>query len=233
MLEIKGLHAGYGSSEVLSNINLTLAEGEVITLLGRNGMGKSTTVHCLSGLLPVKSGEIHFAGKELTHLPSYKIARLGIGLVPEERHIFPNLTVSENLRVAAANYSRSASPWTLQKIYQLFPRLEERAGNSGNQLSGGEQQMLAIARALMINPKLLILDEATEGLAPLVCQEIWDVVRRLKSQGLSILIIDKDLKTLLELANRYYLMEKGEVVSTGASSELASNHELQTRYLGV
>lgn len=233
MLKLEAVSAGYGSSQVLHNINLYLNEGEVITLLGRNGVGKSTTVNCITGLIPLQRGTIHWNEKHITGLDAYKIARLGVGLVPEERHVFANLSVRENLSVAAANYAGNLSPWNLSKVYRLFPRLKEREHHGGNQLSGGEQQMLAIARALMINPKLLILDEATEGLAPLICHEIWDIVRQLKQDGLSILIIDKDLDTLLELASRYYLMEKGSIVSTGTGDELAANKALQHRYLGI
>ncbi|MCP4077624.1 MAG: ABC transporter ATP-binding protein [Gammaproteobacteria bacterium] len=233
MLTLSNIHAGYNSSEVLCGISLQLNEGEVVTLLGRNGMGKSTTINCITGLLKTRSGSIEFNGVRLNDLQSYQVARLGVGLVPEERHIFSNLTVTENLQVAAANYSVSSSPWTLQSIYKLFPRLQERRRHAGNQLSGGEQQMLAIGRALMINPELLILDEATEGLAPLICDEIWSVVRQLKQQGLSILIVDKNLHTLLNIADRYYMMEKGQVVASGSAHELAGDFELQARYLGV
>lgn len=233
MLKLERVSAGYGSSQVLHNVSLYLNEGEVITLLGRNGVGKSTSVNCITGLIALQQGAIHWNNKRIDGLESYKIARLGVGLVPEERHVFSNLSVRENLLVAAANYACNKSPWNLDKVYHLFPRLKDREHHGGNQLSGGEQQMLAIARALMINPKLLILDEATEGLAPLICQEIWDVVRQLKQEGLSILIIDKDLKTLLEIASRYYLMEKGNIVSTGTGQQLAVDTDLQRRYLGV
>ena len=233
MLTLIDIHAGYNTSEVLSGVSLQLNEGEVVTLLGRNGMGKSTTINCITGLLDINSGTIELNGAILSLLQSYQIARLGVGLVPEDRHIFSNLTVAENLQVAAANYSGSTSPWNLKRIYNLFPRLQERRRHAGNQLSGGEQQMLAIGRALMINPRLLILDEATEGLAPLICDEIWSVVRQLKQQGLSILIVDKNLHTLLNIADRYYMMEKGQVVSSGPAHELAQDHELQARYLGV
>ena len=233
MLELRGLHAGYKTSEVLHGIDLELAAGEVVTLLGRNGMGKSTTIKCICGLLPVYRGAIEIDGISVVDQPSYRIARLGVGLVPEDRHIFPNLSVRENLQVAAANHSGSANPWTLERIFELFPRLKDREHHGGHQLSGGEQQMLAIGRALMINPTLLILDEATEGLAPLICHEIWEVIRRLKQQGQSILIVDKNLKTLLAIADRYYLMEKGEIVSSGETQNLADDHDLQTRYLGV
>ena len=233
MLNIENLSAGYDSSEVLHGIDMQLLEGEVVTLLGRNGMGKSTIINCILGLLDIRSGSIEFNDEILNQKPSYQIARLGIGWVPEERHIFPNLTVTENLVVAAANYSGTSTPWTQGGIFELFPRLQERQDNAGNQLSGGEQQMLAIGRALMINPRLLILDEATEGLAPLICQEIWQVIRQLKEQGQSILIVDKNLNTLLKIADRYYLIEKGQVVSDGLAQSLASDTELQSRYLGV
>lgn len=233
MLNIANLSAGYDSSEVLHGIDMQLLEGEVVTLLGRNGMGKSTIINCILGLLEIRSGSIKFNDVSLSQKPAFQIARLGIGWVPEERHIFPNLTVTENLVVAAANYSGTSAPWTLEGIFELFPRLQERKNNAGNQLSGGEQQMLAIGRALMINPRLLILDEATEGLAPLICQEIWQVIRQLKDQGQSILIVDKNLNTLLKIADRYYLIEKGQVVSKGPAQSLASDTEMQSRYLGV
>jgi len=233
MLSLNAVHAGYNAGEVLHGIDLELNEGEVVTLLGRNGMGKSTTINCIIGLLKINSGDIKFDGVNLDSISSYQIARLGVGLVPEDRHIFPNLSVTENLTVAAANYSRSSAPWTLERIFSLFPRLQERYRHAGNQLSGGEQQMLAIGRALMLNPKLLILDEATEGLAPLICNEIWAVIRQLKQQGQSILIVDKNLNTLLSIADRYYLMEKGQVVSEGPVDVLVSDKAMQARYLGV
>jgi branched-chain amino acid transport system ATP-binding protein len=233
MLRVESIHAGYSGSEVLHGVSLALEEGEVVTLLGRNGMGKSTTINCICGLLPLSEGSIHFDEQRVDVLPSYRIARLGIGLVPEARHIFPNLNVVENLQVAAANHAGSTKPWDLQSIFELFPRLQERESHAGNQLSGGEQQMLAIARALMINPRLLILDEATEGLAPLIRAEIWDVVRRLQDHGMSILIVDKNLDTLLEIADRYYMMEKGQVVAMGRAGELVADRALQVRYLGV
>jgi len=233
MLVLDRVHAGYDGNNVLHGINLSLMEGEVVTLLGRNGMGKSTIVNCITGLIGITSGSIKFNLCQLNGKPSYQIAQQGIGLVPEERHIFPNLTVVENLTVAADNYSRSKSPMTLTEIFSLFPRLAERQRHYGNQLSGGEQQMLAIGRALMINPHLLILDEATEGLAPLICNEIWNVINYLKRQGLSILIIDKNLKSLLKIADRYYLIAKGQIVSSGDTQILASDTSLQSRYLGV
>ncbi len=233
MLSLNAVYAGYDASEVLHGIDLQLMEGEVVTLLGRNGMGKSTTICCICGLLNIRSGSIEFNGVKLNSIASYQIARLGVGLVPEQRHIFPNLSVRENLVVAAANYSGTDRPWILDSIFELFPRLRDREHQAGDQLSGGEQQMLAIGRALMINPKLLILDEATEGLAPLICKEIWQVITQLKQQGQSILIVDKNLKTLLNIADRYYLMEKGRVVSSGKASDLAADQALQARYLGV
>lgn len=233
MLTVEHLNAGYHSSEVLHDVSLSLQEGEVVTLLGRNGMGKSTTINCICGLLAVRSGSICFDRQALHQMPSYRIARLGVGLVPEQRLIFPNLDVRENLLVAAANYSGNDNPWDLSTIYELFPRLQERSHHAGSHLSGGEQQMLAIARALMINPRLLILDEATEGLAPLICEEIWQVIRHLKEQGQSILVVDKNLDTLLQIADRYYIMEKGAVVDDGASADLIGDVGKQARYLGV
>ncbi len=233
MLTVSGLQAGYGDSEVLHGVDLELREGEVAALLGRNGMGKTTTLHCICGLVRPRAGIIDFDGQALQHLPEWRIARLGVGLVPEGRRIFPNLSVEENLRVAAAHHSGQAQPWTLEGVHALFPRLRERRRHAGNQLSGGEQQMLAIGRALMTNPRLLVLDEATEGLAPLIRDEIWAVIEGLKVQGQSILIVDKNLSRLLPLADRYVLMEKGCVVSAGAAGELLCDHELQARYLGV
>lgn len=233
MLELRDIHAGYSSSEVLHGVDLTLAAGEVVTLLGRNGMGKTTTIKCICGLLPGYRGSIELNGRKIDSMPSYQRARLGVGLVPEGRQIFPNLSVRENLVVAADNQARRADPWTLARIFSIFPRLRERESHGGHQLSGGEQQMLAIGRALMINPALLILDEATEGLAPLICQEIWAVIHQLKQQGQSILIVDKNLNSLLQIADRYYLMEKGEIVSSGASRQLGDDQQLQQRYLGV
>jgi len=233
MLKVTGLDAGYGDSQVLQGVDLELAEGEVVALLGRNGMGKSTTIHCICGLLPVRRGTIKFNGTQLHRLPEWRIARQGIGLVPEGRRIFPNLSVEENLQVAAANHQGLPKPWSLEEIYRLFPRLRERQRHRGDQLSGGEQQMLAIARALMINPRLLILDEATEGLAPLIRDEIWGVIDSLKQRGQSILIVDKNLNRLLRLSDRYYLMEKGRIVSTGSAESLLCDRELQARYLGI
>jgi branched-chain amino acid transport system ATP-binding protein len=231
MLRVAGLEAAYGDSQVLFGMDLAVGAGEVVTLMGRNGMGKTTTVHAIMGVLPPRSGTVTFDGASIHGLPSYKIARLGLGLVPEGRQIFPNLTVRENL-IATARAS-AASAWTLRRVLEFFPRLAERQGNMGNQLSGGEQQMLAIGRALMTNPRLLILDEATEGLAPLVRQEIWSVLGRLKRDGQSILVIDKNVGALLALADHHHIVEKGRVVWAGTSAALAADVELQRRYLGV
>jgi len=228
MLEVANLETAYGRSQVLFGITLKIERSEVVSLLGRNGMGKTTTVRSIMGITSPQAGTISFHGKSLFDLPSYKIAKSGIGLVPEGRQIFPNLTVRENLVATAAKGS-----WTLQRVYDLFTHLRDREGNYGNQLSGGEQQMLAIGRALMTNPKLLILDEATEGLAPLVRAEIYRSIEKLKAEGLSILIIDKDVKALSRVADRHYVLEKGRVVWSGTSSELSANPEIQHRYLGV
>jgi branched-chain amino acid transport system ATP-binding protein len=233
MLRVLDLTAFYGTSQALFGMELAVAAGEVVTLMGRNGMGKTTTVNAIMGLLPERAGVIELDGRRIDRLPSFRIARLGLGLVPEGRHIFPNLSVRENLIAAAANRGRRASPWTLARVTEFFPRLGERQRNMGNQLSGGEQQMLAIGRALMTNPRLLILDEATEGLAPLIRQEIWSCLARLKGEGQSILVIDKNVHALIALADRHHLIEKGRVVWTGTSAELARNNDLQHRYLGV
>jgi branched-chain amino acid transport system ATP-binding protein len=233
LLRVRDLAGFYGTSQALFGMELSVDAGEVVTLMGRNGMGKTTTVHAIMGLLPTREGVIEFEGNRVDRLPSFRIARLGLGLVPEGRQIFPNLSVRENLVAAAANRLDRASPWTLQRVYEFFPRLNERQNNRGNQLSGGEQQMLAIGRALMTNPKLLILDEATEGLAPLIRQEIWSCLARLKGEGQSILVIDKNVGALLGLADRHHIVEKGRVVWIGRSSELSAERDLQHRYLGV
>ena len=228
MLEIRDLETAYGRSQVLFGVTLDVPAAQVVSLLGRNGMGKTTTIKSIMGITAPKAGDIRFGGKGLRGLPSYRIAQAGIGLVPEGRQIFPNLTVRENL-VAT---SRGAG-WDLARVFGVFPQLKERQGNYGNQLSGGEQQMLAIGRALMTNPKLLILDEATEGLAPLIRLEIYRSIEQLKAEGLSILVIDKDVKPLCRVADRHYVLEKGRVVWSGSSAELMGNKELQHRYLGV
>ena len=233
MLEINGLETAYGQSQVLFGMELNIGKGEVVTLLGRNGMGKTTTLHSVMGLVPSRSGNIRFQGQELRELPSYQIAKTGLSLVPEGRQIFPNLTVLENLVATASNRSQSENPWNLDRVFDLFPRLPNRIHHMGNQLSGGEQQMLAIGRALMTNPKLLILDEATEGLAPLIRNEIWNCVSNLKSAGQSILLVDKNIDALTRIADRHYIIEKGKVVWDGTSSELQGDQDLQHRFLGV
>ena len=231
MLEIEGLEAAYGRSQVLFGVSFAVRPGEVATLLGRNGMGKTTTVRSIMGMMRVRAGTIRFGGAPLHGLPSYRVAQAGIGLVPEGRQVFPNLTVRENLIATSAK--RSGSAWTLERVYALFPQLAERGASFGSQLSGGEQQMLAIGRALMTNPRALVLDEATEGLAPLVCVEIYRALESLKASGLAILVIDKDLKALTRIADRHHVIEKGRVVWSGTSGELIRNREVQHRYLGV
>ena len=233
MLRVHELAGFYGASQVLFGMELSVDAGEVVTLMGRNGMGKTTTVHAIMGLLPARRGTVEFDGRRLDRLPSFRIARLGLGLVPEGRQIFPNLSVRENLIAASANRSGQRDPWTTKRVFGLFPRLAERMKNRGNQLSGGERQMLAIGRALMTNPRLLILDEATEGLAPLVREEIWSCLRQLKAEGQSILVIDKNVAALIGLADRHHIVERGRVVWSGSSQALALDSALQHRYLGV
>ncbi|UPK38259.1 ABC transporter ATP-binding protein [Bradyrhizobium sp. 186] len=231
MLELDGVHGGYSNSEVLFGISLSLDRGQVATLMGRNGMGKTTTLRTIMGSLHASAGRIVFNGVDITQLPSHKIARLGIGYVPEGRKIFPNLSVRENLEMAARGDQRSQ--WTIQTVLKLFPRLGERLARPGFQLSGGEQQMLAIGRALMLNPKLLLLDEATEGIAPVIRDEIWRTLSELKSAGISILVVDKEVEELCKLAEKHHLIEKGMVTWTGSSADLLANVELQTKYLAL
>ena len=233
MLRVEALETAYGVSQVLFGVSFHIAEGEVATLLGRNGMGKTTTVLSIMGIVAARAGSISFDGRELRGMPSYRVAQAGLGLVPEGRQVFPNLTVRENLVATAANHAARANPWTLERVFAFFPQLAERRRHFGNQLSGGEQQMLSIGRALMTNPRLLILDEATEGLAPLIHADIYRSIARLKSEGLSILMIDKDIKALTGVADTHYLIEKGRVVWTGSSQELRANEDVQRRYLGV
>ncbi len=233
MLRVRELEAFYGPSQALFGMELSIDAGEVVTLMGRNGMGKTTTVHAVMGLLEARRGVVEFEGVRVERLPSFRIARLGLGLVPEGRQIFPNLSVRENLVATAANRDGRTNPWTLERAFEFFPRLAERQRNMGNQLSGGEQQMLAVGRALMTNPKLLILDEATEGLAPLIRQEIWSCLGRLKREGQAILLIDKNVDALIGLADRHHIVEKGRVVWAGTSEALARDKELQHRYLGI
>jgi branched-chain amino acid transport system ATP-binding protein len=233
MLKVEGLETAYGLSQVLHGVSLDVAQGEIVTLLGRNGMGKTTTVLSIMGIVRPKGGSVRMDGAQLSGLPSYRVAKTGLGLVPEGRQVFPNLTVRENLVATAANRLGRASPWTLERVWRLFGNLQERQRHYGNQLSGGEQQMLAIARALMTNPRLLILDEATEGLAPLVRADIYRSIEQLKAEGLSILVIDKDVRALTRVADRHYVLEKGRVVWSGDSAQLRDNRDVQHRYLGV
>jgi branched-chain amino acid transport system ATP-binding protein len=233
MLNVTGLIAGYGDSQVLFGVGLTVAPGEVVTLLGRNGMGKTTTVHAIMGILRPRGGEVRLDGARLDGRQPYQIARAGLGLVPEGRQIFPNLTVRENLTATAANRGTATQPWTLAGILDLFPSLVPRLGQPGGLLSGGEQQMLAVGRALMTNPRLLILDEATEGLAPLVRRTIWDALTRLKEAGQSILVIDKNLAALTRIAQRHYILEKGQVVWSGTSADLRADPAIAGRYIGL
>jgi branched-chain amino acid transport system ATP-binding protein len=232
MLTVSHLQSAYGDSQVLFDVSLAVRPGEVVTLLGRNGMGKTTTVSSIMGLLRPRGGEVAFDGRRLDGLPPYRIAQCGIGLVPEGRQIFPTLTVDENL-LATAAVRHPPARWTRERIYELFPRLQERRGHLGWQLSGGEQQMLAIGRALMTNPKLLILDEATEGLAPLIRDEIWAVLKRLKHEHLAILVIDKNVDALAALADRHVVIEKGRVVWTGSSDALRADSAVKDRFLHV
>jgi branched-chain amino acid transport system ATP-binding protein len=230
VLDVSRIETSYGLSQVLFGVSLSIAAGEMVTLMGRNGMGKTTTVRSIMGLTPSRAGSIRFAGAEIRGWPPYKVAQRGIGLVPEGRQIFPNLSVRENLLATAA---QRVGEWTLDNVYRLFPRLAERDASMGNQLSGGEQQMLAIGRALMTDPRLLILDEATEGLAPLIRAEIWGCLAWLKASGLAILVIDKNVGALTRVADRHFLIERGHVVWSGASRELATAPDIQRRYLGV
>ena len=233
LLEIEGLETSYGSSQVLFGVSLSVAESEVATLLGRNGMGKTTTVRSICGLENPGGGSIRFAGQRIDGWTPDRIGRAGIALVPEGRQIFPNLTVRENLVAFAANRHGAREPWTLERIYAFFPSLERRAANLGGRLSGGEQQMLAIGRALMTNPRLLILDEATEGLAPLVREEIWRCLDALRGSGQTILVIDKYVERLIALADRHTILERGQVAWQGSSIELDADHGIWHRLLGV
>jgi branched-chain amino acid transport system ATP-binding protein len=233
LLELADVETSYGLSRVLFGISLAIAPGELISLMGRNGMGKTTTVRSIMGLTRSTAGSIRFAGAEIRALPAYRIAKLGLGLVPEGRQVFPNLTVRENLVATAANRVGARDPWSLEKLYRLFPRLAARETSMGNLLSGGEQQMLAIGRALMTNPRLLILDEATEGLAPLVREEIWRCLELLRVAGQSILVIDKNVDALTRIADRHYIIERGRVVWTGSSQALVNAPDIQHRYLGI
>jgi len=233
LLKAQGLDAAYGSSQVLFGIDLELRNGEVATLLGRNGMGKTTTVRTLLGLTPARAGSITFRGERVERRRPDQIARMGIALVPEGRQIFPNLSVRENLLAFAENRARAARPWTLERVLELFPSLASRVGRMGNQLSGGEQQMLAIGRALITNPALVILDEATEGLAPLIREEVWRCLSTLRAEGQAILVIDKYVERLIPLADHHTILERGRVAWRGSSAQLAADRGLWHRYLGV
>ncbi len=233
MLVVEDIIAGYGAARVLHGVGLSVGAGEVVTLLGRNGMGKTTTVRAIMGLLTPTGGRIAFDGVDVTGHPPHRIASRGIGLVPEGRQVFPTLTVEENLTATAANRRGGAPRWTLPAVLSLFPRLAERRRNLGARLSGGEQQMVAIARALMTNPRLLILDEATEGLAPLIRAEIWAVLATLRAEGQAILLIDKNLGAIMRLADRHVVIEKGQVVWTGTSAALAASPDVRDTYLHV
>jgi branched-chain amino acid transport system ATP-binding protein len=233
LLELSGIETSYGLSRVLFGISLSIAPGEMVSLMGRNGMGKTTTVRSIMGLTRASAGSIRFAGQEIRELPAYRVAKLGIGLVPEGRQVFANLTARENLVATAANRAGAPDPWTLDKVLALFPRLAARARSMANLLSGGEQQMLAIGRALMTNPRLLILDEATEGLAPLIRDEIWRCLQALRGAGQSILVIDKNVAALTRIADRHIIIERGRVAWTGTSADLAAAADVQHRYLGV
>lgn len=232
LLELTGVETAYGRSQVLFGVDLAVEEGQVVTLMGRNGMGKTTTVRSIMGMTPAHAGRIAFAGADVTRMKPYRIARLGIGVAPEGREIFPTLNVRENLVATAANDRGARAHWTLRSVFELFPRLQERQRQISSSLSGGEQQMLAIARALMTNPRLLILDEATEGLAPLIREQIWSVVSQLKAQGQAILIIDKNLSHLLPLADYHYILEKGVVRWRGTSAALRQDAEIAHGLLG-
>jgi len=236
MLELENITTAYGQSQVLFGMSLSVGEGEMVTLMGRNGMGKTTTVRSIMGLTRPRAGRVWFEGAEITGLPAYRVARAGLGLVPEGRQIFHNLTLRENLVATArppAGNGAGAPAWTLERVFELFPALAARAKSYGDQLSGGEQQMLAIGRALMTNPRLLILDEATEGLAPLIRAEIWRILEALKAAGLAILVIDKNVAALTRIADRHAIIEKGRAVWTGTSAEPTADPTLHGRYLGV
>jgi branched-chain amino acid transport system ATP-binding protein len=233
LLQVEAIETAYGTSQVLFGISLDVRASEVVTLIGRNGMGKTTTVKSIMGLLAPQAGRVRMDGVELRGRPSYIAARAGLGLVPEGRQVFPNLTVRENLVATAGNRHRAAEPWTLERVYRMFPRLQERERNLGSNLSGGEQQMLAIGRALMTNPRLLILDEATEGLAPLMRLEIWQGLERLRAAGLAMIVIDKNIAPLLRLADRHVILEKGRVVWQGSSQALRAAPQVLQQYVGV
>jgi len=230
VLEVRDVHTYYGESHVLHGVSLTVAAGQVVTILGRNGMGKTTLIRSVIGFTPARRGSIHFKGRDVTHWPSFRTVALGMGLVPQGRRVFPSLSVQENLEVARRG---NGGGWTLERVYGLFPRLKERAVNRANKLSGGEQQMLAIGRALMSNPELLLMDEPTEGLAPLLVREVGATIARLKGEGLSILLVEQNLPMALSVADRVHVLSRGQIVHSSTPAELAENHDVQSRYLGV
>ena len=233
LLQVCGVQAAYGDSQVLFGMDLNLQPGEVMGLLGRNGMGKTTLIRSILGLKSVKSGQVVFDGRDITNQSADRVARLGLAVVPEGRQVFPNLSVDEHLSAFASNRHQSRTPWTLERVYDLFPRLAERRGHMGSQLSGGEQQMLAIGRALVTNPRLMILDEATEGLAPLIREEIWRCLRLLRQEGQTLIVVDKYVNRLVDLADHHVIVERGQVAWAGDSQALKDNRQLWTRYLGV
>jgi branched-chain amino acid transport system ATP-binding protein len=233
MLKVSEICTFYGASQALFGVSITVEEGEVVSLLGKNGMGKTTTVHSIMGITPISSGQVVFQNKKINGMPSFKVSRSGIGLVPEGRQIFPNLSVIENLIATSANRSANPNPWTTESVLQMFPQLKSRLNSMGNLLSGGEQQMLAIGRALMTNPKLLILDEATEGLAPMIRQEIWACIGKLKKEGVAILIIDKNIRDLTRIADKHFIIEKGQVTWNGSSDQLLQQQDMLVEKLGV
>ena len=233
LLQVRGVRSAYGPSTVLFGVDLEIRPGEVVGLLGRNGMGKTTLIRSILGLKATQAGEVLFAGKALNGMSPDRIARLGLAVVPEGRQVFPNLSVHEHLQAFAARRNDSREPWDANKVYALFPRLAQRRGHLGSQLSGGEQQMLAIGRALVTNPRLLILDEATEGLAPLIREEIWRCLRQLRAAGQTLLVVDKYVNRLVAIADHHLILERGQVAWRGPSSALAADHELWQRYLGV
>jgi branched-chain amino acid transport system ATP-binding protein len=233
MLKVSEICTFYGASQALFGVSITVKEGEVVSLLGKNGMGKTTTVHSIMGITPISSGEVLFQNKKIDDMPSFKVSRSGIGLVPEGRQIFPNLSVMENLIATSANRNANPNPWTIESVLQMFPQLKSRLNSMGNLLSGGEQQMLAIGRALMTNPKLLILDEATEGLAPMVRQEIWACLEKLKKEGIAILIIDKNIRDLTKISDKHFIIEKGQVTWHGSSDQLLRQQDILMEKLGI
>ena len=230
MLEVDGVHTYYGESHVLHGVSLAVAAGQVVTILGRNGMGKTTLIRSVIGFTPARRGAIRFKGHDVTRWPPFRMVDLGMGLVPQGRRVFPSLSVRENLEVAARS---NGGGWTLERVYTLFPRLKERAINRANKLSGGEQQMLAIGRALMTNPELLLMDEPTEGLAPLLVREVGATIARLKGEGLSILLVEQNLPMALSVADHVHVLSRGQIVHSSSPEELARNHDVQSRYLGV